>query len=814
VMQKRLLTWSRNYYRDNAQTPLALGQFDSLGLAHRQMVFVLTPQLVTDAFGTRVSTTMLEAAGYELIDNVWWAKGGTSSLDASHFYLPTSVTDPFGNTSSATYDSYYLAAISTTDPIGNSSSCEIDYRTMSPWRMTDANGNRSAVATDAFGRVTAMAVMGKTGSSDGDTLTAPTVEFEYGDFAWVNDSKPTWARTRSRETHGSTSTLWQESVGYTDGFGRVLLTKTQAEPGLVPELDSNGRIVRNSSGEIQYVDTGTAVRWIGSGRTIVNNKGAAVKQYEPYFSAHSNYEDEEDAITWGVTPILHYDSMGRVVRTVAPDGTFSKVEFTPWYSKTHDANDTVLTSDWYSARSSLPTTNPQRRAADESASHANTPAIAHLDSLGRTVLAIADNGAAGTLTSKSEFDPNGRVLRILDPRNIEIARTIYDATDTPLKMISCDGGTTYALHDVMGRLHRAWSARGFVARPVYDATSRPTHQYVLEPGGSTEKLIGRIVYGEALSNATTLNLRGVPYMSFDSAGEVVTNSCDFKGNVLSATRRFVSGWTSDPDWISLDAHSTVTAIQTAADALLESASYTTTSEFDALNRATRVVHPDASDVRPAFNRAGLLETLQVYVRGASSATTFVSGVAYDVHGRRTSITYGNNITTSYSYDSLTFRLSRLRSARSNGDVLQDVYYHYDAAGNLTELIDESDQTQFFNGSVVSNNARYWYDAIGRLVKAEGREHPGTVGSAQHDQTHGGRGERAHKHDGSAMRRYTQDYEFDAGGNLKKVIHTAGSDTWSRRYAYATDSNRLLSTSLPGDAENGPYSATYTHDAAG
>ncbi len=199
--------------------------------------------------------------------------------------------------------------------------------------MTDANGNLSAVKTDAFGRVLAAAVVGKVGSADGDTLEAATVEFEYVDFSWMDYDQPTWARTRSRETHGASNTLWQESVGYVDGFGRVLLTKTQAEPGLVPQLDANKRLVRNSSGEIQHVDTGTALRWIGSGRTIVNNKGKPVKQYEPYFSSHSGYEHEDDAITWGVTPVLHYDSMGRVVRTDAPDGTFSRVEFTPWCSE-------------------------------------------------------------------------------------------------------------------------------------------------------------------------------------------------------------------------------------------------------------------------------------------------------------------------------------------------------------------------------------------------------------------------------------------------------------------------------------------------
>jgi hypothetical protein len=37
--------------------------------------------------------------------------------------------------------------------------------------------------------------------------------------------------------------------------------------------------------------------------------------------------------------------------------------------------------------------------------------------------------------------------------------------------------------------------------------------------------------------------------------------------------------------------------------------------------------------------------------------------------------------------------------------------------------------------------------------------------------------------------------------------------WTRQYAYAPDSNRLLGTSAPGDPA-GTLSATYEHDEAG
>ena len=52
-----------------------------------------------------------------------------------------------------------------------------------------------------------------------------------------------------------------------------------------------------------------------------------------------------------------------------------------------------------------------------------------------------------------------------------------------------------------------------------------------------------------------------------------------------------------------------------------------------------------------------------------------------------------------------------------------------------------------------------------------------------------------------------------------MIHQAANGNWTRRYAYSLNSqpstnNRLLSTSLPGDPANGPYSAKYYYDSHG
>ena len=86
---------------------------------------------------------------------------------------------------------------------------------------------------------------------------------------------------------------------------------------------------------MQAEPSGGNPRWVGNGRTVWDNKGNPIKQYEPYFSTTSGYED---SVASGVTPILRYDALSRLIRTDFPNGTYSKVVFDPWSQSTFDGN--------------------------------------------------------------------------------------------------------------------------------------------------------------------------------------------------------------------------------------------------------------------------------------------------------------------------------------------------------------------------------------------------------------------------------------------------------------------------------------------
>jgi hypothetical protein len=240
-----------------------------------------------------------------------------------------------------------------------------------------------------------------------------------------------------------TNIVWQTAYSYSDGSGHEVLKKIQAEKGDMPERDANGIL----TGDIDK--TKTKPRWVGNGRTILNNKGNPVKQYEPYFDSTEAYNDEAELVQLGFTPLLYYDAVGRMIKTVKPNGTFSKVAFDAWMQKTWDDNDTVKDSDWYLDRISGQKGLAEREAAVKAAVHYDTPSTVHLDSLGRLYLSIAQNvtqrstdsaPVTETYLTRSEYDIEGNVRSVTDARGNVVMRWQYDMPGTtPWASLSAPG---------------------------------------------------------------------------------------------------------------------------------------------------------------------------------------------------------------------------------------------------------------------------------------------------------------------------------------------------------------------------------------
>src|SRR5690606_5502274 len=227
--------------------------------------------------------------------------------------------------------------------------------------------------------------------------------------------------------------------------------------------------------------------------------------------------------------------------------------------------------------------------------------------------------------TRAELDIQGNLRRIEDARGNDAETRVFGMLGQTLVFDSPDAGQRRALADVAGRPLRAWNARGFTYRSAYDGLNRPTHQFVHD--GTAERLVTRTFYGEGLSNAVDLNLRGQAYRTWDSAGVSTQEAFDFDGNLLSTTRRLAQAFTATPDWSALDGvvdPSDLTQLDTAAETLLQNPSeaLTLSSTWDALGRPFTQTTPDGTVMAFGYNQSGLLETVEGQVRGATPATPF------------------------------------------------------------------------------------------------------------------------------------------------------------------------------------------------
>ncbi|MBK8593717.1 MAG: hypothetical protein IPN77_32335 [Sandaracinaceae bacterium] len=160
--------------------------------------------------------------------------------------------DPFGSKYEITYDKHSLMIVSASDPFVNKTRVLLDpqnvpsnfegvespYRALQATAIVDPNENGVAIEYDLFGRVVALAHVGKEGRSEGDRLSEPSVTFAY-DLRVL----PARVVARARVFHGRTNTRWQERHSHSDGFGREIMTKVQAELGLARVRGADGKFV-------------------------------------------------------------------------------------------------------------------------------------------------------------------------------------------------------------------------------------------------------------------------------------------------------------------------------------------------------------------------------------------------------------------------------------------------------------------------------------------------------------------------------------------------------------------------------------------
>ncbi|MFG3602504.1 SpvB/TcaC N-terminal domain-containing protein [Micromonospora chersina] len=779
--------------------------------------------------------------------------------------LPLVTRDASGADTTMAWDSYDLLPVTTTNAVGLTTTADHDYRVLRPALVTDPNGNRTAIGYTPLGMPAWTARLGKAGRSEGDTVEQPGQRWEYNltafDRSSGGDLQPISVSTLRRVEHRWTLVNRENArraaaglgpltsadlaamfgdaeeadhperfvrvVEYTDGLGRLLQTRTQADDlavsdvGLPGDLSAAARTITADP-----LPASSAV--VVSGWRVYDNKGRAIVSFEPFRDTGWAYAPPSAPRLAGLAAVRqHHDPRGRPTVTVAPDGSRTRilrgrpvdpadprtVVPTPWETWTYDPDDEAGR------------THPTESL--ETAARWNTPSSVVVDALGRTVRTV-QRGLAQDLVTTSAYDIDGRLLSVTDPLGRLASATVYDLAGKAWVAWLLDAGTTRMTYDAAGGVLEHRDDKGALVLSAYDRAHRPVAVWARDRDGQAATLRQVTGYGDdptasglAPDQATEVNARGRVVLGHDEAGRTRTEVYDLDGNATSTVRRVLKpelllsqlpaagAWTGTAyavDWQPA-------AGQTVADraaALLDDTDYAVGATFDALGRRTGTTAPvDATGQRAQVGFT--------YGRGGGITRVTVDGIphlqqaVYDPHGRRTLTLLGNGVLVRYGYHPRSLRLRRMRAEHvtaaargwtSDGPVLQDHTFRHDRMGRLVTLGDRTPGCGLLP-TPDRLDRQFRHDALGRLVSATGRETDLPPDRPWLDAPH--------STDLTRARAYTEQYTYDAAANLLELRHATdvrGTGAYTRTYTTAPGSNRLTAVQVAA------WAAAYSHDAAG
>jgi RHS repeat-associated protein len=351
-----------------------------------------------------------------------------------------------------------------------------------------------------------------------------------------------------------------------------------------------------------------------------------------------------------------YDSLGRPVRQTNIDGsTRTRV---------------------YEALSVLESDEEDNRIGP-GAMHAGTPTTRRMFATGQ-VRAVEENLTGRTIASTYAYDVKGNLTQHTDALGNVVTLT-YDLLGRTVRAVRPEHSTV-SVFDADGNAVEARGPAGTLVIREFDPLKRPLTARFLSP---TNPPVIRFTYhntnGPAPPDAGAHTLGHLVRIE-DQGGTTVF---DYDERGRTALKR-----------------STPTGSTT---------SYELRVAYRADGQWAGITYPDKSVVTYGYNTRGLVD----------SVSGVVSGIDYDVAGRRTAIRYANGTVATIGYDASTGRLQS-QLITGPGGILRSTAFTTDLVGNLLR-IDSPDPTL---------GAIYTYDDLYRLTDAT--THSGDSLQCQYD----------------------------------------------------------------------------------
>jgi RHS repeat-associated protein len=769
-------------------------------LVHHEKALVESKEVLMaiyrQRFADNLDNILKNEAGYFLEEDNWWHAGFIHHYDAQHYYQlnkKTSVTEdptsPLWRQLEMQYDryqlvrtsmKYYLYNTDTKQPVGFilTKATIIDYDACAPRQIMDANENTSEILFDPLGVVVARSHYGTVnGIAMGndpldnelladliklkptDLIKNPLIYLQNAGAIFAYDYCPGSALPTSHSV--ITREQFQHSLPPFDPQVHETAEKVQV---MISYVDGLGYDI-----QVKSKKSAAPEKWLVSAFALYNNKGLVVKEYLPYYSNTFTYETQPPS-DQPLPKITSYDALDRLVGTVMPDQSKTKTIFAAWYKQYFDENDN-----------------------SEEAPDYDTPKIEIFDTLAQPyqhieVLKYAKDDEPKLLRTEYAFNVLGQTLTIKDPRLKQPNITYgYNKIGGLLVEDSVDHGKHIKFYDCYNNVLKVLDSKDVLLEYQLDNWDRLLSLKV------SDAIIERAIYGEFDPQAKANNLYGQKRAHYDQVGATIYDSYDILGHPLVVSRQLLA-LPSDIDKLK----NPTSWADIGAVKLKEL--YKRKGSYNALGTLITQQLPDGTILDAKFNLLEQLEVLSL-LPFQGEKKNILERIEYSALGHEEEIIYGNGVSSTYTYEAKTQRLSTHLTSLNAQPPLQNLAYKYDPVGNI-KVIDDQSYRAFFGAANSSlPPLDYAYDSLYRLKKAGVRElkkasraNPFTFFK--------------NKEAKDELSSYEQIYQYDDGDNLVEV---AEGTQEKKKYVIVEDSNHLQSEQK--NDESAPETP-FTYDQCG
>ncbi len=311
-------------------------------------------------------------------------------------------------------------------------------------------------------------------------------------------------------------------------------------------------------------------------------------------------------------------------------------------------------------------------------------------------------------------------LTVTDP-NGEVKHLYKDAYDNLVRVDEINGGSTYTTsyeYDGNKNLTKITDSLSNIRNFTYDGLGRRLTAQDLHASGDSYFGTWYYAFDSAGNVASTTDpvSNNVVYTYDDVNRLTVENYTGSAGNEITNTYDSCSGGighlcvASSTSFRITNEYNPLGIIKREVKTI-GGVSYATNYTNDRLGNSLTINHADGSVTTNDYNSAGQLERISWKETLASAGSSqIIKDIDYSPLGQHSYLEYGNNATTTSTYDQTELYRISDKETKFNTNKYQDLAYTYDDVGNVTKIIDTSSTDS-------AKTIDFIYDDLHRLTSA-------------------------------------------------------------------------------------------------